>query len=259
MPVRRILANDKVADDAGKVALQRGPLVYCIERPDVKDGHVLNLLVPDDAVISAEFNAELLGGVEVLKGEATSLRLTEDHKIEKEKVQFTAIPYYAWANRGPGQMAVWLPRQESAARPLPYPTIASTSKRHASSPDADAIALNDQCEPKSSGDHSNRYLHWWPRKGTKEWVQYDFAKPARVSARRHIGSTTPGRANAACRNHGNCSTAKMANGNRWPIPANTVARPTAITASFSMRWKPTPCASRCGFPRAFPRGFTNGV
>jgi DUF1680 family protein len=116
MPVRRVLANDKVADDAGKVALQRGPLVYCIEWPDVKDGKVVNLLLPDDAAISTEFRADLLGGVEVLKGAALSLHWTEGHKIGKDKVEFTAIPYYAWANRGPGQMAVWLPRLESAAR-----------------------------------------------------------------------------------------------------------------------------------------------
>ena len=128
MPVRRILANDKVADDVGKVALQRGPLVYCIEWPDVKDGRVINLLLPDETAMSTEFRADLLGGVEVLKGEAMSLRWTAGHKIEKDKVEFTVIPYYAWANRGPGQMAVWLARLESAARPLPYPTIASTSK-----------------------------------------------------------------------------------------------------------------------------------
>ncbi len=129
-----------------------------------------------------EFRADLLGGVEVLKGEALSLRWTEGHKIEKDKIEFTAIPYYAWANRGPGQMAVWLARLESAARPLPYPTIASTSKATASGRNTDVKALNDQHEPKTSGDHSNRYLHWWPSKGTKQWVQYDFAKPSRVSA-----------------------------------------------------------------------------
>jgi hypothetical protein len=77
-------------------------------------------------------------------------------------------------------MSVWLARIESAARPLPAPTIASNSKATASG--GDVKALNDQREPRSSGDHSNRFLHWWPHKGTKEWVQYDFPKPAKVSA-----------------------------------------------------------------------------
>jgi hypothetical protein len=81
-------------------------------------------------------------------------------------------------------MAVWLARTDAGARPLPFPTIASTSKASASSNGVrpDVRALNDQREPRNSGDHSNRFLHWWPHKGTKEWVQYDFAKPARVAA-----------------------------------------------------------------------------
>ncbi len=185
MPVRRVVANEKVTDDAGRVALQRGPLVYCVEWPDVKDAHVVNLLLPDDAPLSTEFRADLLGGVEVVNGEALSLRYVDNHKkLAKDKVKFTAIPYYAWANRGRGEMAVWLANAEASARPLPYPTIASTSKASASSDGVrpDVRALNDQREPKNSGDHANRFLHWWPHKGTNEWVQYDFAKPAKVSA-----------------------------------------------------------------------------
>jgi hypothetical protein len=212
MPVRRIVANEKIADDIGKVALQRGPLVYCVEWPDVKDGHVVNLLLPDDAPLRAEFQEhrllattqpvrlasasrstpvpseshdDIFGGLEVVRGQAVSLRYADAHKkIEKDKVEFTAIPYYAWANRGRGEMAVWLAHTETEARPLPFPTIASTSKATASNEGVrpDVRALNDQREPKSSGDHGNRYLHWWPHKGTKEWVQYDFAKPTKVSA-----------------------------------------------------------------------------
>jgi DUF1680 family protein len=184
MPVRRVVANEEVSDDVGKVALQRGPLVYCVEWPDMKDGHVVNLLL-DDEPLTAEFRPDLLNGVEIVKGEALSLRYADPHKtLEKERVGLTAIPYYAWANRGRGEMAVWLARTESGARPLPFPTLASTSKATASAQGVrpDTRALNDQREPKSSGDHSNRYLHWWPHKGTKEWVQYDFAKPAKVSA-----------------------------------------------------------------------------
>src|SRR3954452_7413625 len=60
MPVRRIVANQNVADDVNKVALQRGPLVYCVEWPDVKDTHVVNLVLPDDAPVSAEFRPDLL-------------------------------------------------------------------------------------------------------------------------------------------------------------------------------------------------------
>jgi DUF1680 family protein len=185
MPVRRVLANQKVEDDAGKVALQRGPLVYCVEWPEVKDGHVANLLLSDSEPLTAEFRADLLGGIEVIRGQALSLCYADAQRhVQEEKISFTAIPYFAWANRGRGEMAVWLARTQSGARPLPFPTLASTSKATASADGVrpDVKALNDQREPKSSGDHSNRFLHWWPHKGTKEWVQYDFAKPARVGA-----------------------------------------------------------------------------
>jgi DUF1680 family protein len=185
MPVRRVIANAHVEDDLGKVALERGPLVYCVEWPDVKQGQVLNLVLADTSPLTAKFRPDLLNGVEVITGQAESLRYTDAQKqIASEKVEFAAIPYYAWANRGRGEMAVWLAREQSATRPLPFPTIASTSKASASSDGLhpDTRALNDQREPKSSGDHSNRFLHWWPHKGTKEWVQYDFAKPARVGA-----------------------------------------------------------------------------
>lgn len=185
MPARRIVANQKVSDDVGKVALQRGPLVYCVEWPDVKEGHVVNLELPDNAAVTAEFRPDMLNGVEVLKSDAWTLRYADAHrKLEKDKAGIVAIPYYAWANRGRGEMAVWLARNDQAARPLPFPTIASTSKATVSSDDRvrpDVRALNDQREPKSSGDHGNRFLHWWPHKGTKEWVEYEFAKPAKVS------------------------------------------------------------------------------
>src|SRR5207249_1284307 len=132
----------------------------------------------DLSQLTTEFRPELLNGVEVIKGEATGVRYADAHqKLEKDKVELTAIPYYSWANRGRGEMAVWLARTESAARPVPFPTLASMSKASASSDGVrpDVRALNDQREPASSGDHANRYLHWWPHKGTKEWVQYDFA------------------------------------------------------------------------------------
>lgn len=181
MPVRRVVSHDKVKADVGKVALQRGPIVYCIEWPDVEDGHVANLLLADGERISSEYRDNLLSGVEVLRGKAQSFSWGKNRELKKGKdIVFTAIPYYAWAHRGGGEMAVWLARTEAAVRPLPAPTIASTARARASG--GDGKALNDQREPKSSDDHSNRFLHWWPRKGTQEWVQYDFKEPTTVSA-----------------------------------------------------------------------------
>jgi hypothetical protein len=77
-------------------------------------------------------------------------------------------------------MAVWLAREISVAKPLPGPTIAFTSKVTVSG-GTGIEALNDQLEPRSSIDHSNPFFHWWPRKGTNEWVQYDFKQPAKIA------------------------------------------------------------------------------
>lgn len=180
MPVRRILANELVQSDRGRVALQRGPIVYAAEWPDNPGGRVRNLVLPDDAQLTPEFRPDLLNGVASVKARAISLTYDEQGKVRKKEQDFTAIPYYAWANRGAGEMIVWIPRDESSARPLPWPTIAATSKVTTSGGQT-PLAINDQAEPQSSNDHANPYFHWWPKKGTTEWVEYVFEKPATVS------------------------------------------------------------------------------
>jgi uncharacterized protein len=99
--VRRVLADDRVADDRGKVALERGPLVYCAEGID-NQGTALDIVVPDGGRFSPEPRPDLLGGVTVLRGTAANAAGAPKH--------VTLIPYYAWSNRGPGEMAVWLKR-----------------------------------------------------------------------------------------------------------------------------------------------------
>jgi DUF1680 family protein len=109
MPVRRVVANEGVKEDAGKAALQRGPMVFCLEGPD-NGGRVLNLALPETARLEAEFKADLLKGVEVIKGKAVVLeRDSSGNVLSRTERDFTAIPYYAWANRGRGEMIVWLP------------------------------------------------------------------------------------------------------------------------------------------------------
>jgi hypothetical protein len=117
MPVRRIIASEKVEPDRGKVALQRGPLVYCLEWVD-NDGQVLNLVIPDDAKFKTEQRSDLLNGVTVITGKARLAKRMGDGTIASvgEK-RFTAIPYYAWAHRGRGQMTVWPARRPEVARP----------------------------------------------------------------------------------------------------------------------------------------------
>lgn len=178
MPVRRVLASEAVAADRGRVALERGPLVYCVEHPDVPGGRVSNLVLPDAAALAVEPRAELLGGVAVLVAEAQATRFVLDggeRRVVSEPVRIAAIPYALWAHRDRGEMAVWLARSAAAADPLPAPTAAARAAASASG--GEAAALNDQREPDSSGDATHPFLHWWPRKGTVEWIQYDFPEP----------------------------------------------------------------------------------
>jgi len=181
MPVRRVAALDSVEADRGRVALQRGPVVYCVEWPEEPDGHVRNLLLPDDAALEAVFEPDLLHGVTVIRGAARAYRkVPGSDELASTEVPLTAIPYYAWAHRGSGDMAVWLAREEGAVRPLGYPTLASQSRVTASF-GRNPEAVNDQMEPRSSIDHDVPFYHWWPHKGATEWIQYDFPQVSEVS------------------------------------------------------------------------------
>jgi hypothetical protein len=91
------------------------------------------------------------------------------------------IPYYAWAHRGPGEMMVWIPTKEENAKPTKSPTIASKSKVSGSHITKAIQAINDQMEPENSNDKSIIFYHWWPKKNTVEWLQYDFENAASVS------------------------------------------------------------------------------
>jgi uncharacterized protein len=179
MPVRRIVAHERVEADRGRVALQRGPIVYAAEWPDNADRRVRNLVLADSTPLASQFRSDLLGGVHIVTGRALALAYDARGAVTKKEQDFVAIPYYAWANRGRGEMLVWLPNTETTARPAPWPTIATTSTVTTSGR-KDPRAINDAEEPRSSGDPTI-YFDWWPRKGTTEWVEYAFAKPATVS------------------------------------------------------------------------------
>ena len=93
MEVRMVKAIDEVADTRGKVAMERGPLVYCIEEMDNRN--IDDITVPQEVSFISEFNPDLLNGVEVVK-----------------TAGFSAIPYYAWNNRGANKMKVWLDEEK---------------------------------------------------------------------------------------------------------------------------------------------------
>ena len=180
MPVQRVYADPNVKADVGRVALQRGPIVYCLEGVD-NDGHVRNLYLAKDVKLTSKFEGDLLNGVVVVKGTAMPRTAVP---ADAKAVEFTAVPYYAWDNRAPGQMVVWIPEEARYAEMTPAPTIAGQSKVSASQTwHLDTTdALNDQLEPKSSKDMEIPRFSWWDHKGTTEWVQYDFKTPTKVSS-----------------------------------------------------------------------------
>lgn len=183
MEIEKVLANEQVKDDNGRFALQRGPIVYCLEGPDHTDLAVQNIVVDQQANFTSSYNANMLNGVLLLNGtgNATTRQENSDELLKKE-LPVKAIPYYAWNNRGPGEMVVWIPYEASLSRPKPAKTIASKSTISGSVNSQRMLSsLNDQFEPSSSEDKSALYVHWWPKKNTEEYIEYTFDQEYTIS------------------------------------------------------------------------------
>ena len=115
MPVERVHGHPKVQADVGRVALQRGPIVYCVEGIDNAGVPIDGLILPKGSEFKAAFRKNLLGGVTVVTGAAEYAdgsawdgTLYRPSEPKTKKCKITAIPYYAWCNRGKGDMAVWI-------------------------------------------------------------------------------------------------------------------------------------------------------
>ena len=160
---------------------QRGPIVYAAEWVDNPDGKVRNLMLPDTAKLTAEFQPDAAEWRRRWsRARPSRWRTTRRARSCKTEQDFTAIPYYAWANRGRGQMMVWIPntRGQRQARCLippgdhrqghrcPASRTAAIPKR---STTARFLPAPTIMRPTSIGG---------PRAGNKEWVEYDFEKPA---------------------------------------------------------------------------------
>ena len=113
MPVDRLYANPQVRDDVGRIALRRGPLIYCIEEADNPTTPVALARLPKSAAPIAEKRGDLFGGAVAITAEmevaTADGALYKSKPFESTKTKMTAIPYYLWANRGPNRMMVWLP------------------------------------------------------------------------------------------------------------------------------------------------------
>ena len=118
MEVRRVVASANIKDDIGKIALQRGPLMYCAEWTD-NNGKTSNIIIPASASFTSEFKPDLLNGITILKSEVPAIVINNTESVSTVKQSFTAIPYYSWANRGKGEMMVWFPTQVKDIELLP--------------------------------------------------------------------------------------------------------------------------------------------
>ncbi len=189
MPVRRIVANDNAEDLRGRVALERGPVVYCLEGCDQTDSTVFDKYVLPGADISAHHEADMLGGVTVIDIEGRQLTA----RGEVVPCRLRAVPYAVWNNRGAQPMEVWIAAGPTAARPTPQPTIASRARTFSNRgpiqndapetapADGWAGGVNDQWEPRRSSDTSKPYHYWWLKRGTRESISYELAEPTTVS------------------------------------------------------------------------------
>jgi hypothetical protein len=192
MTVRKVQAHDKVLDDRNRIALERGPMVFCAEWPD-NGGKALNIVVPDGAGLNSEFRPDLLNGIQVVTGRVSAVVRGEDGVSTKTVPHdLVAIPYYAWANRGMGEMTVWLPRDESAARlkpVLPAPTAKVVSFAGIEpawtgygDQNDDLSAVYDGVDPLNSADESHLYYRMRPPVQKPAWIEYAFKTPTEISS-----------------------------------------------------------------------------
>jgi len=199
MPVRLVKANPRVSADLGKVAIQRGPIVYCAEAAN-HTGSVLTLSIDSSTSFSGTFRPEILKGIysisatvqqyspaqkyirneKGLSGHVASDR----HPLSFTPTTINLIPYYSWANREPGEMAVWFATAPEYITRFPEPPgLESRAKGSASYAYDNSISyLNDGIDPVNSADRGNNAFRLHPHKGTSEWVAYEFEQPQRLSS-----------------------------------------------------------------------------
>jgi uncharacterized protein len=217
MPVRLVKANPEVKADFGKVAVQRGPIVYCAESAD-HTGSVLTMIIDSTTLITGAYKPDLLNGIYTLNGSVNQYALASANRFSPERpatpagnlirgrhtgttapnitnslasnllasstAHITLIPYFSWANRTPGEMAVWFATAPEFITRFPEPPglgiMAKSSASYAY--DNSLPYLNDGIDPENSADRGNNAFRLHPHKGTDEWVAYEFNQPQKLSS-----------------------------------------------------------------------------
>jgi len=181
MEPRVVRANGNVAADKGRVAIEKGPILYCAEWPD-NQADVLSVLINQEPQFTDGKVTIANTTVPTLTTDAQTLNFSTTGKLQASDEKLVLIPYYAWAHRGNGKMTVWIPQDLNATTPALPASIASESKIGASAKRLPALtAINDRLVPADGNDRSVPYTHWWPAKNTTEWLSYDFKQAETVS------------------------------------------------------------------------------
>ncbi|MCG8698327.1 MAG: glycoside hydrolase family 127 protein, partial [Bacteroidales bacterium] len=149
--IREVLCDERVKSNRDKVALQRGPIVYCSEGVDFNEPNILNLLMDETETIETKYDENLLGGIMTLEGKVHRVKRKKEG-VEIVEDSFKAIPYYAWANRGLAPMQVWYATNPDAARPTPLQSIPTKSELKTSQTWSSKEAIRDQMLPAESND-----------------------------------------------------------------------------------------------------------
>ena len=183
MEPRLVRANPQVSADKGRAAIERGPLVYCAEWPD-NTCDVLNVLLNQSPQYELGETTIADTRITTITTDAQTLTFGADGRLNAQDERLVLIPYYAWAHRGNGNMAVWLPIDLSATSPALPPSIASQSTASGSKGRKQPAlsAINDRLVPADANDRSIPYTHWWPDVNTTEWLAYEFQGEQTVSS-----------------------------------------------------------------------------
>ncbi|HEY4359012.1 MAG TPA: beta-L-arabinofuranosidase domain-containing protein [Acidobacteriaceae bacterium] len=208
MRVQQVRAHDLVLENRNLVALERGPLVFCAEAID-NQGNINNFVVDSHSQLRYVFEPGLLNGIGTIQGSVLRAQRGPGKTVTTHPGKITAIPFYAFGNRGKSEMSVWLPATPEKTVLPPAPTLAARSKAtsscgegavadnypghnpptvgrrmYPSSQDGSGHirAIADQVQPVNSEDGSGRFLRLRPQTGSQAWVQYDFPARAHVSS-----------------------------------------------------------------------------
>jgi DUF1680 family protein len=259
MAVERMAANPHVKADAGQIALQRGPLVYCLEGCDQPEP-LASLSIPPAGKLEAVKADDLLGGVVVIRGEAvTAGGLDWSGKLyqpapEPRRVPFRAIPYYAWDNRTACPMRVWMPTAPPAPAAVGPEARAKVELSFVSG-DCQPWGVNDGVEPKDSGEQPAALCHWWPHRGGEEWVQYTWKQPLTVSGVRVFWFDDTGR--GACRLPSSWQV-EYRDGDSWKPVAAASEYPIAKDSWCRVRFKPV-ATTALRLKVAMQKGWAAGI